>query len=316
MPGPDPGQRGVPPYGDCCYGVWESDQRCVNCSSAAACRTGCSREKKEQFQDHIFNIQSNPIKLKLTDGGVYEAVLELVSIRRDPDKPPAKVNDRAAEDADDHAIRYMAQHDSLTGLLNAEAFYELARVYIREKEERNWVMITGNITAFRMVNDLFGVTKGNEVLMRTAELLRELADRAGGLCGRLGADQFALLLPREQYREEELWETARALSGTINSGIYTLNIHFGVYKIADPSLPVSVMCDRANIAQRTIREDMRETVAHFTDALMKKHLFEQEVISGFDRALREERFSSPSPGRTAGPSGRRPWCAGSGRTGP
>ncbi len=284
------GSEGTLRMGDCCYGVWDSDQRCVNCSSAAACRTGCSREKQEQFQDHIFHIQSNPVKLRLTDGGVYEAVVELVSIRRDPDKLPERVNDRAAEDADDHAIRYMAQHDSLTGLLNAEAFYELARVYIREKEELPRVMITGNITAFRMVNDLFGVAKGNEVLMRTAELLRELADRAEGLCGRLSADQFALLLPREKYHEEDLRAMARDLAGAINSGIYTLSIHFGVYEIGDQSLPVSVMCDRANIAQRTIREDMRETVAYFTDALMRKHLFEQEVISGFDRALREEQF--------------------------
>ena len=28
-----------------CYGIWNSDQKCLNCSSALACRTGCSQKK-------------------------------------------------------------------------------------------------------------------------------------------------------------------------------------------------------------------------------------------------------------------------------
>jgi EAL domain-containing protein (putative c-di-GMP-specific phosphodiesterase class I) len=50
------------------------------------------------------------------------------------------------------------------------------------------------------------------------------------------------------------------------------------------------MCDRANTALRTIREDLRKTVAYFDEGMLKKSLYEQEVISGFETALKEGQF--------------------------
>nr|MCR5603008.1 hypothetical protein [Lachnospiraceae bacterium] len=41
-----------------CYGIWNAGQKCVNCSSSAACRTGCHQEKSERFNDDVFQIQS------------------------------------------------------------------------------------------------------------------------------------------------------------------------------------------------------------------------------------------------------------------
>ena len=270
-----------------CYSIWQSDQKCLNCSSAQACRTGCHQQKAERFQDKLYLIQSAPVTLRLENGSVYDAVVELVKIEEENEQA---ANDREAENVGSRAVSYRAHHDSLTKVLNAEAFYELARERLREGEDAAWVMVTSNIMNFRLVNTLFGVTKGNEVLVRTAALLRAAADRAEGLCGRLGGDQFALLLPKERYREENFRRIAEALAGLYNSGIYTLCIHFGIYEVEDPSVPVSVMCGRANSALRTIREDMTHTIAVFNNDIRQKLLFEQQVIGGFDEALRGGQF--------------------------
>ena len=270
-----------------CYGIWNAGQKCINCSSAVACRTGCFQEKAERFRDQIYYIQSNPVTLKLPDGSVYSAVVELVKMKKQSDRA---ANNREAENVGARAAHYLAHHDSLTNVLNAEAFYEQAREQIKNSPDVSWVMVTGNIMNFRLINTLFGVKKGNEVLVRTACLLREISEASKGLCGRLGGDQFALLLPREAYREAALLDAAQALAGDFNSGIYTFCIHFGVYRIDDPSIPVSVMCGRANSALRTIREDMTRTVATFDDVMMKRLLLEQKVIGGFDEALRDGQF--------------------------
>ena len=271
-----------------CYGIWNAEQKCLNCSSSAACRTGCHQEKEERFQDKVFHIQSNPVKLRLPDGGSYEAVVELVSIEEDRDGRPA--NDREAENVGHKAAHYEALHDNLTRVLNAGAFYELSRELILNKPENAWVMITANIMNFRFINALFGVLKGNDALIRTGALLRRIAEGSGGLCGRLGADQFALLLPRQAYDEAALLNAARALSEAFNSGIFTFHIHFGVYEVLDASIPISVMCGCANSALRTIRESMKETVAYFDEAIRRRNLFEQEIISSFDDALQEGQF--------------------------
>ena len=272
-----------------CYGIWKGDQKCVNCSSAMACRTGCHQEKTESFNDQVYHVQSNPVRLKLDDGGAYDAVVELVSIDRENAKAGA-ANDRAAENKNQRGAKYHAQHDSLTKVLNPSAFSELAREMIVGKPNTRWIMITSNIMDFRLVNTLFGSQRGNEAIVRNAAAMQQIANSSGGLCGRLGGDQFALLIPEEGYQEEALTKAAAALREEFSSGIYTFCIHFGVYQVRDASIPVSVMCDRANMALRTIRDDHLATTATFTESMMQKSLREQEVISGFEKALREGQF--------------------------
>ena len=270
-----------------CYGIWNSEQKCINCSSALACRTGCHQEKAEHFKDNYYFVQSNPIKLKLSNGSVYNAVVELVNVEKESD---VAANNREAENVGTRAAHYLAHHDSLTNVLNSDAFYELARGMIKNSPGKSWVMITSNIMNFRLVNTMFGDQKGNEVLARTASMLREISESSRGLCGRLGSDQFAVLIPRSTYKEERLTSIAHTLAETYNSGIYKFHIHFGVYEIDDSSIPVSVMCGRANSALRTIREDMIRTVAYFDDAILQKIVMEQTVLGSFEEALGSGQF--------------------------
>lgn len=263
-----------------CYGIWNAEQKCLNCSSAMACRTGRRQQKAERFQDDVYFIQSNPVKLKLPDGEAFDAVVELVSVEEETD---LVANNREAENIGDRAAHYLSHHDSLTNVLHANTFYELSREIIKNNPDTSWVMITCNIMNFRLINTLFGDAKGNDVLIRTASALREIAEEASGLCGRLGGDQFALLIPEGNYREESLTNTAQMLADVFNSGLYTFCIHFGVYEVDDPSAPVSVMCGRANSALRTIREDMTRVVAYFDDSIRQKLLLEQEEIDDFGK---------------------------------
>ncbi len=276
------------------YGIWNSKQKCLNCSSARACRTGCHQKKAEHFRDHYYFVESRPVKLKLSDGSICNAVVELVNIKKEravaaPDREAA--NNREAENVGARAVNYLAQHDSLTGVLNADAFYEKARGIIKNSPRQRWAMITANIMNFRLINTLFGEQKGNDVLARTASLLKEFAEAPGGLCGRLGSDQFAALIPGSAYKEARLTAIARELADIYNSGIYRFCIHFGVCRVADSAIPVSVMCGRANSALRTIREDLTRTVAFFDDAVLEKIVMEQTVLGSFEEALKTGQFS-------------------------
>ena len=272
-----------------CYGIWNAGTKCSNYSSAAACKTGCHQEKSEYYDDKVFHIQSNPVTLKLPDGGAYEAVVELVNIN-DKEKDLSSINDRAAENVDHKAALYQLKHDEMTKLLNPGPFYEICRQTITDSLDPSWVMITGNIKNFKLVNTLFGDQKGNELLFSTANELRNIADKNNGLCGRLGGDQFAMLLRKKDFNEEELFDVQRRLADSFNCGIYTYIIHFGVYEITDTVIPISVMCGRANSALRTIRDSLTETVAYFDSKMLKKDLFEQEIIGGFSNALKNNEF--------------------------
>lgn len=272
-----------------CYGIWNADQKCVNCSSSLACRTGCHQEKTEQFDNRIFDIQSDPVTLMTPDGEAFPAVMELVNIRKEGSSDPS-ANDREGENRGHSAAEFMAVHDHLTKVLSAGPFYEKARELLGERSSVPWVMISADIMNFRLVNTLFGVMKGNEVLVTTATLLDGVAEKSGGICGRLGGDQFALLLPESAYSESLLRDTENELSGYFSSGVFTFRVHFGVYVTEDTSFPVSVMYGRANSALRTIREDITRVIAYYDDEMLRKTLIEQKIISGFEDALGSGRF--------------------------
>ena len=94
-----------------------------------------------------------------------------------------------------------------------------------------------------------------------------------------------MLLPKESYKEISLLNTEKILAKAFNSGMYSFIIHFGVYEVEDPSIPVSVMCGCANSALRTIRESLTRFVAYFNDDIKRKVLLEQTVIGSFEEAL-------------------------------
>ena len=272
-----------------CYGIWNAGTKCSHCSSAVACKTSCHQEKSEYFDDKVFHIQSNPVTLTLPDGGAYEAVVELVNIDEDI-KDTRSINDRADENIDYKAARYQLVHDEMTKLLNPGPFYEISRQMIVDNPDSSWMMISADIMNFRFVNTLFGEQKGNELLVATAKAINKLAVNEKGICGRLGGDHFALLIRSEDYDERALLDIQKELSASFNCGIYSYIIHFGAYKIYDTSIPISVMYGRANSALKTIKDSLSETIAYFDADMQHRILFEQEVISSFSKAIKEEEF--------------------------
>jgi diguanylate cyclase (GGDEF)-like protein len=94
-------------------------------------------------------------------------------------------------------LRAAARTDHLTGLPNRRAFedaieQELART---ARGGEGFVVLIGDLDAFKSVNDRFGHQAGDRVLVDAGRTLEREA-RRGDLVARLGGDEFALLLPR------------------------------------------------------------------------------------------------------------------------
>ena len=98
------------------------------------------------------------------------------------------------EDAD-RALRDLANRDSLTGTLNRRAFFVAAtgalQAAVGAAARPSLLMI--DIDHFKSINDTHGHPVGDKVLQGFAHLVREYM-RAGDLLGRVGGEEFALLL--------------------------------------------------------------------------------------------------------------------------
>ena len=94
----------------------------------------------------------------------------------------------------DERMRYLARHDSLSGLLNRESFGEVLRqaVWRRGGGGPDFAVLCIDLDRFKDVNDSMGHAAGDEVLRQVAARLRELV-RHGDAVARLGGDEFAVL---------------------------------------------------------------------------------------------------------------------------
>lgn len=182
--------------------------------------------------------------------------------------------------------RYAATHDFLTGLYNREYFYKQAERCLRLHPDERYLMICSDIRNFKMINDIFGREAADRLLIDMAQAMRTQAI-GGEVYGRLVNDRFAMMMRKRDYREMKLIDKSTEVMKIANDVSYPLKVYLGVYEIDDPSMPISMMCDRALLALGTIKGDYQKQVAYYDEKLRYNVLQEQELAAGLDRAIRE-----------------------------
>lgn len=187
------------------------------------------------------------------------------------------------------AEKYRATHDSLTGIYNKEYFYEKVRKILAGNPETDYCIVCTDVKNFKIINDVFGVETGDKLLMRIASAIRFMS-KENWLFGRLTGDKFAFCLPREEFDEKTFLHEVSKMCRLPENYIFRMQIHVGVYFIEDRTLRISIMCDRANLAIKTVKESYQNAVAYYKEMLREDFLNEQKMISEFDMALHSGQF--------------------------
>lgn len=189
------------------------------------------------------------------------------------------------------AETYRATHDSLTGIYNMEYFCEMAEQAIKSEPDKQFYVICTDVKNFKLINDIFGIETGDNLLKYIA---RSISVIGGTRCvyGRISSDRFAICLKEEYFSEKLLLREAEKIASFIGAAIFKIHIHFGVFKVTDRGLRVSVMCDRANLAIKTIKNSYSNVVAYYSSDLRESFLDEQKIISAFEGAVVSGQFKA------------------------
>ena len=114
-------------------------------------------------------------------------------------------------------LEELATTDGLTGCANHRAFQEhlQRQISTAHRERREVSLLLLDLDHFKLINDTYGHPTGDEVLCAVASRVRD-AVRAGDIVGRIGGEEFAVLLPHTPLDvARQVAERVRASVGAI-----------------------------------------------------------------------------------------------------
>jgi len=196
-------------------------------------------------------------------------------------------------------VEYLLEHDYLTGAFN--------RIHFEQEANRLDIphlmpisIITGDINGLKLINDAFGHEQGDSMIKETAFLLGKFC-RKGDVLGRIGGDEFGILLPHTDAAAADaillqIIQSFERYNKTVSNEMIRINISFGsatkdmadinihsVIKLAEENMFKHKLLERKSLHSAIVNsikttmfaksqetEEHAERLAHLTRILGKK----------------------------------------------
>lgn len=170
-------------------------------------------------------------------------------------------------------IRYLAMHDSLTGLPNRLQFrYHLEQAVARAKRHSTKIAVFGlDLDRFKNVNDTLGHATGDALLEEVAARLVETL-RDSDIVGRMGGDEFAVVAENITVPEDAMTLAKRICDALgapykVNGHEVTTSASVGIALGPIVNQPVEILMKNADLALYRAKQDGRNTFRFFEPAM-------------------------------------------------
>ncbi len=170
-------------------------------------------------------------------------------------------------------LQHLAQTDSLTGLANRRHFMALAEQELEHCSRYGSALavLMADIDRFKKINDTHGHKCGDAVIRRMAELCRKTL-RSADVVGRLGGEEFSVLLPETDLRQAaEVAELLRQRIGqaevhTDSGEAIRFTVSIGVAGRTDKNADIETLLAQADEALYAAKNSGRNKVCEYQGA--------------------------------------------------
>lgn len=226
------------------------------------------------------------------DDGYYQIQQmnnQLINSQRALLKKNQQLNSLLREIRDANNLISLLEHDELTGLLSASAFYQQAQNCLEQNADSDYEVIIINLAQFKLVNETCNREAGDKLLKTLALFLTGLNTTDQGLVSRITADVFYLFFPTSLHISGQLKES---ISSFLERYPLPLHLHarIGVYSTTFERVPVENMCDRALFAIDSITDATDTEIAFYDQKMHDQLLLEALILDHVHEAVENHEF--------------------------
>lgn len=263
-----------------------------------------SLEDLEQLLDGTRSIARREVRLLTATGEEVWAAMT-GSVVRDLEGEPTYLVVQAQDVSErrhfEKQLQYLADHDPLTGLFNRRRVEEeLEReLALALRSQTGGAVLVMDLDHFKLVNDTLGHAVGDELITSVSQVLSRRL-RSSDVIGRMGGDEFAIVLPRVDV--EQACEVGRALIEDIRrspevskvqgKGRVTASAGIATFAGQAPGVSAQDLLIQADIAMYDAKEAGRDRLTLF-DPGSPRHERTRARVDWLERiedALENDRF--------------------------
>jgi|GEM_PF-1031338 len=193
-------------------------------------------------------------------------------------------------------LEFIAHYDSLSGLPNRRRFEQLLEQEIRRFEEtsQGFGVAFFDLDRFKMINDTFGHTFGDQLIRQVGERLLE-AVKKEHVASRFGGDEFTLIIRNAADRKaaglaiEEI-RGCFAKPFLINGTEVHVTLSMGIAMYPQDGTSPEELIKYADAAMYRAKQLGKDNYQFFTDDLKENYKQRLELENELRRALEKEQF--------------------------
>lgn len=138
----------------------------------------------------------------------------------------------------------LSRYDPLTGILNRRGFFDAAEKMVSERSKGTSLLaVYADLNNLKIINDRYGHEEGDFSIRLVGQFLQDSIGKRG-VCGRIGGDEFACLVPcSDETMSRDLYRTLHSAFDIFNRAsekAYNITVSTGFYllpKDMDSTLP-------------------------------------------------------------------------------
>lgn len=174
------------------------------------------------------------------------------------------------------------------GIFNKLSFVEETSKMLKANPNKKYVLLRWDIDRFKVYNQTFGYKAGDKLLAQIGNIFKETAPD-NVTYGHLTADHFVTCAEYTHENQDDVIERITKFLESLNPN-FEFIVRLGLYVIKSPDEDISLCCDKALLAQKSIKNTFSQRYAYYDDSMLNDLVKEQELISEMEPALKEHQF--------------------------